>query len=59
MEYLERSSTTTTTKPLISNKLEYVRNKTQSKNIMSKISNINDNNDDEITIIIIIIIIIA
>jgi hypothetical protein len=45
-------STTTTTKPLIPNKLRYARNETQSESIGSKISNINDNNEDGEKIII-------
>jgi hypothetical protein len=46
---------TTTTKPLISNKLRYARNETQSESIRSKVSNISDNNEyDEKKIIIII-----
>jgi hypothetical protein len=36
----ESAAATTTTKSLISNKLEYAKNKTQSKNIRSKILNI-------------------
>jgi hypothetical protein len=36
---------TTTTKPLISNKLRYARNETQSESIRSKVSNISDNNE--------------
>jgi hypothetical protein len=46
---------TTTTKSLISNKLRYARNETQSESIRSKVSNISDNNEyDEKKIIIII-----
>jgi hypothetical protein len=37
-------TTTTTTKPLIPNKLGQARNETQSESIRSKISNISDNN---------------
>jgi hypothetical protein len=40
-------NTTTTTKPLISNKLGWARNETQSESIRSKISNINDYNEDD------------
>jgi hypothetical protein len=39
------NTTTTTTKPLIPNKLGYARNEIQSENIRSKISNISDNNE--------------
>jgi hypothetical protein len=45
--YTTTTTTTTTTNPLIPNKLGYTRNETQSKNIRSKISNINDNNEDD------------
>jgi hypothetical protein len=45
---------TTTTKSLISNKLGWTRNETQSESIRLNISNINDNNDDEKIIIIVV-----
>jgi hypothetical protein len=42
-----KSTTTTITKPLLPNKLGYVRNEIQSESIRSEISNMNDNDDDE------------
>jgi hypothetical protein len=42
-----KPTTTTITKPLLPNKLGYVRNEIQSESIRSEISNMNDNDDDE------------